>query len=201
MRHGSLTWSGLAVAVAAAGLALAGCGSSSSPGPAGPAPPDLSTPGGFVRALQDFYSYRRADDAVALLADDYHFYPARPESIPFLPAGEMSWDYDQEKAILELLLVPERSTWIDQVLLEVHQNNQHDLGNRRLQYDATVELSLLIGEDTFVKGKSDITYVLEADANGDYHLVEEHETLAAGSALSVGELRAEAFADRTQHGG
>lgn len=194
MRFSRLTLT-LVAAVGAAGLALAGC-SSSSRGPTGPSPPNLTTTSGFIRALEDYYSFREAANAIALLADGYQFFPARPESIGFFGAGQMSWDYAQEKAILEELLVPERTTWIDQVLLEVHQSDQRDLGNGRVEYDATVELLLLIGVDTFVKGKSNVTYVLQANANGDYRLLEEHESLPTDGTLSVGELKADAFEDR-----
>jgi len=195
MRFDRLTRTALAAAAGAACLALSACGESSS-GPAGPAPPDLTTPRGFLRALADYYSYREADSAVALFSTAYRFYPARPESISFLTAGQTSWDYEQEKAILEELLVPERTTWIDQVLLEIHQVDIRDLGGGRVEYDADVELLLLIGADQFVKARSDVTYTLQTDGEGNYRLLEEHETLPAGGTLSVGELRAEAFEDR-----
>lgn len=179
-------------------LLAAGCGGSGSTTPDGPPGPNLSTPNGTMGALEDFYSLRQAEAALALFAVDYTFHPTRPENIEFLAVGETSWDLLQEVAILELLLVPERSTWIDQVLLEVHKREQRDLGFGRVEFVARVELSVLIGVDEFRKAESEITYVLEVDAEGNYHLVEEFESPSILSGeLSVGELRAQSLEDRS----
>jgi len=190
---------------AAAGpLALAllatGCADSGQ-GPNQPPPPDLSTPQAFVIALKDAWEYRRLEEAVGLLAENYRFFPARPESIPFLDPGVVSWDRAQEQSILELLLVEERTTWIDQVLLEFTRIDQRDLGGGMVEYDALVQLKLLIGADSFRSAESLITYLLQQDADGDYHLVEEHETPSAQPGrLPIGELRAQVLDDRVRSG-
>ena len=88
-------------------------------------------------------------------------------------------------------------TWIDQVLLEVHKREQRDLGNGRVEFVARVELALLIGVDQFDKAESEIVYILEPDANGQYRIVEERESpsLQPG-AKPIGTLRAESLEDR-----
>lgn len=175
---------------------LAGCADSGQ-GPNQPPPPDLSTPNAFMVALEDAWGYRRLEQAMSLLTADYRFFPVHPDSIPFLDPGAMSWDRAQEQAILSELLVEERTTWIDQVLLEVTRIDQRDLGGGMVEYDAKVQLRLLIGADSFRDGESLITYLLQQDADGDYHLVEEHETLSTQPGrLPIGELRARVLEDR-----
>lgn len=186
--HGVVALSGL--------LLVLGCGGSEI-GPNEPPPFDRSTPNAAIRALEDTFSFREVDAALAILAPEYRFFPVRPADIPFLEAGATSWDLGQERAILELLLVEERSTWIDQVLLEVHKREQRDLGNGRIEYVARVELALLIGVDRFDKAESEMVYVLQLGSDGQYQIVEERESesLQAG-AKPVGQLRAESLEDR-----
>ncbi|MBZ0266557.1 hypothetical protein K8I85_00240 [bacterium] len=182
------------VAVLALAALATGCADSGQ-GPNQPPPPDLSTPQAFVVALQEAWGYRRLEEAMGLLSEDYRFFPTRPESIAFLDSGAMSWDRAAEQSILELLLVEERTTWIDQVLLEVTRVDQRDLGGGMVEYDAEVQLKLLIGADSFRSAESRITYLLQQDTEGDYHLVEEHETMEPGR-LPIGELRAQVLDDR-----
>ena len=177
-------------------LALAGCGGGGS-GPAGPPPPDLTTPEGAIRALEDFYSFRQADDAIALLAPNYCFFPAEPESIAFLAPGETSWDRAREVAILRELLVEERTSWIDQVLLEVTtESTTYGADQSTVDIEAKVELALLLGADLFRKAESTMLMHYERDAEGDYRLAEEHESLRRDddgtvlSDLTVGENKA-----------
>lgn len=175
---------------------LAGCADSGQ-GPNQPPPPDLSTPNAFMVALEDAWGYRRLEQAMDLLTENYRFFPVRPDSIPFLDPGVLSWDRTQEQAILSELLVEERTTWIDQVLLEITRIDQRDLGGGMVEYDAKVQLRLLIGADSFRDAESLITYLLQQDADGDYHLVEEHETLSTQPGrLPIGELRAQVLEDR-----
>jgi hypothetical protein len=178
---------------------LTACSDGASP-PDGPPGPDLTNPNGTIQALVQYYSYRQADPALALFFDEYVFYPTNPEDIPFLEAGETSWDFLQEKAILELLLVPERTTWIDQVLLEVHKREQRNLPDGTVEFDARVELLLLIGPENLVRAESEIMYVLAPDGDGNYRILEEHESpsLRTDPPLPppVGQLRAEALEDR-----
>jgi hypothetical protein len=185
-----------AACILALALLATGCADSGQ-GPNQPPPADLSTPPAFMIALKDAWGYRRLEEAADLLADNYRFFPTRPESIPFLDPGTTSWDRAQELSILELLLVEERTTWIDQVLLEVTRTDQRDLGGGMVEYDAEVQLKLLIGADSFRSAESRITYLLQQDAEGDYHLVEEHETPATQPGrLPIGELRAQVLEDR-----
>ena len=180
----------------AAAFALAGCGGGSS-GPAAPPPPDLTTPQGAIQALEDYYSLRQADEAVALLAPSYRFYPAEPESIAFLAAGETSWDQTREVAILRELLVEERTSWIDQVLLEVTiETITYSADQSAVDIEAKVELGLLLGVDLYLKAQSIMAMRYERDAEGNYLLVEERETLfrdddgSVLSELTVGEHKA-----------
>jgi hypothetical protein len=186
----------LPILALAAAFALAGCGGDSH-GPAGPPPPDLTTPEGAIQALEDYYSYRQADDAIALLAPNYRFFPAEPESIAFLTAGETFWDHNREVAILRELLVEERTSWIDQVLLEVTtEATTYNTDQSAVDVEAKVELGLLLGADLYLKGQSTMVMHYERDADGNYRLVEEHESLRRDddgtvlSELTVGEHKA-----------
>ncbi|MGQ0720622.1 MAG: hypothetical protein ACT4PE_03485 [Candidatus Eiseniibacteriota bacterium] len=185
-----------ALALSAAALALSGCGGGGS-GPAGPPPPDLTTPDGAILALEDFYSHRLADEAIALLAPNYRFFPAEPESLAFLGAGETSWDQTREVAILRELLVEERSIWIDQVLLEVTTESiSYSSDQSAVDIEAKVELGLLLGVDLYLKAQSVMMMHYERDAEGNYLLVEEHESLFRDddgtvlAELTVGEHKA-----------
>jgi len=177
-------------------LLVTGCGGGPT-GPGGPNPPDLSTPEGAIQAQEDFYSYRMYDEALALLAPGYTFHPARPESIPFLAPGETSWDRDRESTILGLLLVEERTSWIDQVLLDIKKERRRELSPTRIEIDADVQLSLLVGVDLFERSRSKITLLFERNAEGDYLLLDERESLAINpdtnepfTELTVGEQKA-----------
>ena len=77
---------------------LGGCSEEGTSGPDQPDPPDISTPRGAVDALEVQYSYRRADEAIALLAPGYHFIPLDPTEISFLEPGETSWAHADESA-------------------------------------------------------------------------------------------------------
>jgi hypothetical protein len=165
------------ILVLSAAFALSACGGDSS-GPAGPPPPDLTTPEGAVLALEDFYSRRQADNAIALLAPNYRFFPAEPESIAFLAAGETFWNQNREVAILRELLVEERTSWIDQVLLEVTiEALSYSADRAVVDIEAKVELGLLLGVDLYLKAQSIMMMRYERDADGDYLLAEERESL------------------------
>jgi hypothetical protein len=179
-----------------AAAALAGCGDDSS-GPAGPPPPDLTTPEGAILALEDFYGRRQADNAIALLSPSYRFYPAEPESIAFMNPGETSWDQTREVAILRELLVEERTSWIDQVLLEVTTEAiSYSADRSAVDIEAKVELGLLLGVDLYLKAQSTMMMHYERDGEGNYILVEERESLRRDddgtvlAELTVGEHKA-----------
>ncbi|HMB67941.1 MAG TPA: hypothetical protein VKU85_01475 [bacterium] len=155
-------------------LLLAGCGDGDV-GPNQPPPDDLSTPNAAIRALENTYSYREAEAAYALLAPGYRFYPARPEDIPFMEPGQEAWDLAKAKEILDLLLVEERTTWIDQVLLEVSKIEERDLGEGVVEYEADTQLIVLIGESTLESSESRIVYRLGPDTDGNYRILEERE--------------------------
>jgi hypothetical protein len=178
-----------AISVALA-LLLGACGDGST-GPAEPPPPDLSTPEGVIVALEDFYSRRMAQPAITLLGPDYHFIPALPEEIPFFDSTTTQWERGTEVDILTELLVPERTTWIDQVLLEVTKRTRIDRGDE-VEIEADVQLSLLVGQDQFEKSRSTITMIFRRGENGDFALVEEREALsdAPDITLTVGEQKA-----------
>lgn len=198
---------GVRPALAAAGIAtaaallLTGCGDSA--GPNGSSGPDLSTVQAAIAAQEDFYSRRQAEFAIALLASDYTFTPALPESIPFLQPGQTSWNFDQEKAILNEMLVPERTSWLDQVLLDIKpQVIAPNADSSVVVVEAQVELEFLIGTIKLEKAKSDMTMSYRRDAGGDYRLFSEVEAIAINSDtglpftdLTVGELRSQALED------
>lgn len=160
-------------------------------GPDAPPPPDLSTPEGVIIALEDFYSRRQAEPAIGLLGPDYHFIPALPEEIPFFDSSMTQWERGTEVDILTELLVPERTTWIDQVLLEITKRTRIDRGDE-VEIEADVQLSLLVGQDQFEKARSTITMLFRRNADGDFALVEEREVLsdAPDILLTVGEQKA-----------
>lgn len=163
-------------------------------------PPDLTTPEGVLNALAKYYIRRLdgdAEKALALLGNTYTFVPALPESIPLLDPGQSSWDRAQEKELLDELLDDQRSSWIDQVLLEWHMREKREIGPGVYEIDAVVELGYLVGEDTWIKARSNITYQLAQATNGDYLLIRETEsvhTIDTGSGivteLTVGQHKA-----------
>ena len=207
MRHKD--FSGFARAATAAALlalsaAAIGCGSPSSTGPAEPPGPDLTSIGGALVALEESYGLRIAEDALSLLSAQYRFFPVRPDSIPFLTSGQMSWDYAQETELLNLLLVEERTSWIDQVLLEIKTKQIiYDEDSTHVTVEADVQLELLIGTTDLVQSRSLMMLFYERDQAGNYILVEEREALALNPdtmlpyrELTVGELRADVLEDR-----
>lgn len=196
MRSDRCSPRGRELALAALLAFAAGCGGNPS-GPAEPPPPDLSTPEGAILALEDFYSRRMYEEALALLAPGYTFHPAQPESIPFLAPGETSWDRQRESTILGELLVERRTSWIDQVLLEITRERRRTLSETRVEIDADVQLALLVGVDLFERSRSKITLLYERNADGDYLLLDERESLAVNpdtnlpfTELTVGEQKA-----------
>jgi hypothetical protein len=178
----------------AAALAIALTAAACSDGPTapeGPPPLDISTPGGALVAIQEYYSRRMVDEAVGLLAPGYRFYPAQPESIAFLGPGETSWDHEQEITILDELLVEERSSWIDQVLLEVHTETVSMApDSSTVDIVAKVELGLLIGADQWEKATSRMAMRYVRNGDGDYLLAEERESVWPTTDLTVGEHKA-----------
>lgn len=160
----------------AAALLLAGCGDEEL-APVGPEGPDLTTVQGAITALEEYYSFQKANGAIALLGDAYVFVPAIPESVSFLPPSATNWSLDVEKDILDLMLVPERLSWLDQVLLEVTVQNIDTTPAGLKIVDARVELGLLLGASSWQKGVSQIRLTYAVDANGNHLLIREEETL------------------------
>ena len=173
--------------ILSAGL-LAGCGDGSS-GPNTLPAADLSSPRAAIRSLADLYSRRQFTDVVAMHSPDFRFHPAQPESIPFFEPGETSWDFDRETQILERLLVPERITWLDQVLLEPTLDEVVDSTATLTRITAKTDLTFLVGEVTLVHSRSWVDYIYEKDANGDWLLSEQFERLYPGSSLTYGQLK------------
>ncbi len=158
----------------AVALLGAGCGSD----PAGPneePPLDISTPQGAINALEVYYSEREVDEMIDLLGAAYRFHPVDADSIPFLPSGETSWDRALEIEILREILVPERSTWLHQVLMEIGVESSTDLGNGLVEVEAVTDLTFTLSGFDLLHSSSRIVYVLEVQENGDHLLVEERE--------------------------
>ncbi|HMB69748.1 MAG TPA: hypothetical protein VKU85_10570 [bacterium] len=193
----------LAVPALGAALLAFGSGCGDSVGPTVEPGPDLTTVQGAIFALEDHYSRRQAEEAIALLAPDYTFTPALPESIPFLAMGETTWDYDQETAILNEMLVPEMTSWLDQVLLEITaQTITRNADSSDVVVEAEVELSFLIGSVDLVQSQSEITMKYRRDSEGNYRLYDEVEALSLNpdtmepwKEFTVGELRAQSLED------
>ncbi len=169
---------------------LAGGCSDGPSAPAGPPPPDLSTPLSAIRALEDIYSRRLFADAIALHSPNFRFIPALPESISFLASGETSWEFDRETQILERMLVPERITWLDQVLLEVRALEIVDSTATLVRVTTETELRFLLGSVLLESSRAQVDFVYEKNAEGDHILLEQRESLWLGSNLTVGELKA-----------
>jgi hypothetical protein len=199
--HGGRSPAGLAVGVALVAALVAGCGDSV--GPTVPPGPDLTTIQGALFALEDNYSRRKAVEAVALLAADYTFTPALPESIPFLATGETTWDYDQETAILNEMLVPEMTSWLDQVLLDITaQTITRNADSSDVVVEAEVELTFLVGAVDLRQAQSEMTMRYRRDSEGKYRLYDEVEALSINPTtmvpykeFTVGELRAQSLED------
>jgi hypothetical protein len=176
------------VPILAAGL-LAGCGDDSS-GPNTPPPADLSSPRAALGSLAELYSRRQFTDVLAMHSPDFRFHAARPESISFLEPGETWWDFDRESEILERLLVPERITWLDQVLLETTIEELVDSTATTTRITAETELTFLVGDVNLVHSRSRVDFLYEKSGNGDWLLAEQFEHLYPGSELTYGQLKA-----------
>ncbi|MEZ5066946.1 MAG: hypothetical protein R3B81_19700 [bacterium] len=168
----------------------AGCGKDAKT-PVGPELPDISTPLRAITALKDAYGRRQLDDALYLLAPDFRYVPDPSADVPFLAPGETSWDLDRETAILERLLVPERITWLDQVLLEFDVATISDsTGTDDLVLvTGNADLLLLEGTDQLVQASSNLELVYREDADGNHFLVEVHETAIPTFEYAVSEAK------------
>jgi hypothetical protein len=162
--------------LALSAVLLSGCGGDPL-APVVPPPPDLTTVQGAIVALEDFYSRQKAENAIELLGASYKFVPALPESIPFLEPAQPFWFIEVEKDILGNLLVPERVSWIDQVLLEVNVEQITTTPEGLVIVNADVELGLLIGANTWRKARSPMQLTYGVDAQGNHLLIEEREFL------------------------
>jgi hypothetical protein len=176
---------GLALGVS---VAASGCSDNSS-GPAEPPPPDLSTPSAAIRSLEDIYSRRLLSAALSVHSSAFHFYPAQPESIPFLGPGDTSWDFARETEILERLLVPERTTWLDQVLLEVTAQDIVDSTSTLTRVSTRTELRYLLGDVLLESSRSFVDFIYEKNAEGKWLLLEQREQLDPLSSLTYGQLK------------
>ena len=191
----------LGIAAFAIALVVAGC---SGDGPSEPdveAPLDISTPRGALVALSEYWGDRDLAEAKAMISTEYRFYPIDPAEIDFLDDGETSWGYEQEVQIMEEVLVPERSTWLDQVLLEIRIDDITTLGNGHVEVEATTELLFTTLVD-LERSRSDMVYELEVLGNGDYRIVSERETARfvpspGDTTRTVGVQKSTAFDDRT----
>ena len=113
---------------------------------------------------------------------------------------------DLRRGVLERvqMLVEERTSWIDQVLLEIKtQQIIYDEDSTHVTVVADVQLELLIGTTDLVQSRSLMMLFYERDQAGNYILVEEREALALNPdtmlpyrELTVGELRADVLEDR-----
>ena len=179
----------LRLTLAASTILCAGCSDDS--GPSGPPPRDLSTPSAAIRSLEDVYSRRELSPALAMHSPDFRFYPAQPESISYLASGETSWDFTRETEILQQLLVPERTTWLDQVLLEVHTQEIVDSTATLVRVSTITELRYLLGTVLLESSRSNIDYIYEKQANGDHLLLAQHETTNPNSNMTYGQLKSQ----------
>lgn len=176
-----------------------GCGDSLAPDV--PPPYDLTTVQGAIYALEDTYSRRKAETAISLLAPDYTFTPALPESISFLGPGETSWDHDREVSILNEMLIPERTSWLDQVLLDVKPRTiTPNADSSEVVVNAEVELEFLVGVTLLEQAESIIRMSYRRDGEGAYRLFAEVESLSINpdtqlpfKEFTVGELRAQSL--------
>jgi len=169
--------------------ALAGCEDPITTG--GPAGPDLTTVASAMDALEQAYSYRRAEEAISFLAPSYRFLPAFPESIGFLAPGETEWSRDREVLILEQLLVEERTSWIDQVLLAFFVLSVDTLPDGSVEVTTKTDLTLSLAGNELEQSRSTIVLVYRRNEQNLWLLHEERESPWDGSSRSVGELKSE----------
>jgi hypothetical protein len=163
---------------------------------------DLTTPEGALYALTDHYSRREAAEAIDLLGNSYQFFPALPESIPFLDPADSYWNLETEEDLLNELLDEVQTSWIDQVLLEVHRKERNDLGGGIIEIVAETELGLLIGAYDWQKARSNMVYTYALGGTGQYILIKEEETLhsyedngTTVTSLPVSQLKATVMPD------
>jgi hypothetical protein len=175
--------------VAALLAVLTGCGDEITTG--GPPGPDLTTVPTAMAALEDAYSFRKANEAISFLAPGYHFVPAFPDSIHFLAPGETEWNYDQEVVILGELLVEAQTSWIDQVLLEFEGSQPDTLTDGTVEVTTKADLTLVVANDQLQQSRSTIVLVYRRNGEGLWLLHGERESPWPGSAKSVGQLKAE----------
>lgn len=176
------------VLVAAVGLAvLSGC--SGVDGPGEPDGPDLSTVTGALLALTDAYSFRDLETARLLHSPSFRFVPALPDSVSFLGTGETEWGSTWEDEILSRLLVPGRTSWIDQVLLEIERLQTTPTANGVI-VEAKTELIIIVGPVDLMRSRSIIEFVYEKDAQGRHILMEQRESIfpQLGN-MTVGQLK------------
>ena len=178
------------VALAGGGLlVLAGCSDESSD-PTGPVFPNVSTPELAVQALEDAYGFQVLDDALYLLTDDFVFNADPSAEISFLPTGTSSWDLGRETKILERMLVPERVSWLDQVLLEFDiQTIDIGRGGGTTVVTGKADLFLTRGASDLLSGTSDLELVYQVDGEGNHFLREMNETPVEGFETLVSELK------------
>jgi hypothetical protein len=167
---------GFGAALFAGAFLFAGCGDDEL-APVNPPTWDLTTVEGAISALEDYYSRQEANQAISLLAEGYTFSPALPESVPFFEPTDTVWPLDVEKDVLENMLVPERVSWLDQVLLEITIASVMTTPEGLKVVEATADLGLLEGNDTYLPGSARMQYVYQVDPNGNHLLLEEHEFL------------------------
>ncbi|MFN8178376.1 MAG: hypothetical protein U0167_10615 [bacterium] len=168
--------------------ALAGCGKDTT-GPNAPPPPDLSTPRAAIRSMEDVYSRRVYDQALAMLSPNFRFYPAQPESVSFFAPGDTYWGLDRENEMLQRMLVPHRVTWLDQVLLEVEPQEIVDSTATLTRVSTISELHFLLGGVVLQSARSYVDFIYERNAKGDNLLLEQHDHLFPGSLLTYGQLK------------
>lgn len=170
-------------------LAAAGCSDDSSD-PVGPVFPNVSTPELAIRALEDAYGFQVVDDALYLLTDDFVFNADSSAQITFLPPGTSSWDLERETKILERMLVPERVSWLDQVLLEFDiQTIDAGRGGTTTIVTGKADLFLTRGASDLLSGTSNLELVYEVDGDGNHFLREINETAIEGFETLVSELK------------
>jgi hypothetical protein len=192
----ALSAGALAVALPAV-LALSGCGDDDPVSPAQPNPFDISTPRGAIVALEEYYGQRRVDEALAMLLPGYSFVPLDPSVIAFLGAGETSWNRETEELILREVLIPERSTWLDQILLQIDEIEiRAGATPGTVEVEAWAKLLFLVGDD-FERSRSRMIYVFQVQENGDHLLLQEREIAPTdeGDMPTVSVQKARAYAE------
>jgi hypothetical protein len=181
---------GLLAGAALAALALAGC-SESGDSIFDPGEPAWGTPGRAVDALREAYGQRDLETALLLHDDSFRFVPDPSADIPFLEPGETSWDWEREVAILERLLVPERLTWLDQVLLEISISEivQSDTTDTVIVRGDNADLILAKGGTQLYRAKVNLELVYVRGEDGNLYLVQMGETATGLSEYTFGELK------------